>query len=100
MACDGISDIVVRETGRFLPGTIFTRMYGKSPLFSLIQRGIYPAGLSQTINTLTYERNAPTDAEPTWTDVVVVDGQEGGACLPVPDLIDIGSTTRSFNLKR
>lgn len=100
MSCDGISDIVVRETGRFLPGEIFGRVYGKSPIFSMIKRGTFPAGLSQTINTLTYERNAPTEAEPAWTDVVAVDGQEGGACLPVPDLIDIGSTTRSFNLKR
>lgn len=100
MSCDGITDIVVRETGRFMPGEIFKRTYGKSIWMSLIQRGVYPAGLSQTINTLTYERNAPTDAEPTWSDVSVVDGQEGGACLPTPDLIDIGSTNRSFNLKR
>jgi hypothetical protein len=100
MACGGITDIVTRETGRFMPGEIFRRVYGSSIWMSLVQRGVFPAGLSQTINTLTYERNAPTDAEPVWTDVTAIDSQEGGACLPTPDLIDIGSTVRSFNLKR
>lgn len=98
MACSGITDIVVRETGRFLPGEIFRRTYGKSIWMSLIPRGVFPMGLSQIINTLTYERNAPTDAEPTWTAQTVVDGQEGGLCLPAVDLIDIGSTTRNFQL--
>jgi hypothetical protein len=100
MACDGITDILVRETGRFMPGEIFQRVYGKSIWMSLIQRGVYPAGLSETLSNLTYERNAPTDAEPTWNTVTVVDGQEGGACLPPVDLIDIGSTTRTFQLYR
>lgn len=100
MACSGITDIVVRETGRFMPGEIFRRTFGKSIWMSLVRRGTYPAGLSETISTLTYERNAPTDANPTWSAVTVIDGQEGGACLPPVDLIDIGSTTRSFQLYR
>lgn len=100
MSCAGITDIVVRETGRFMPGEIFRRTYGKSPWMTFMPRGIYPGGLSQVINTLTYERNAPTDASPTWNPMTVIDGQEGGACLPVPDLIDIGSTTRNFQLYR
>jgi hypothetical protein len=57
MACSGITDIVVRETGRFMPGEIFRRTFGKSIWMSLIRRGTYPAGLSETISTLTYERN-------------------------------------------
>ena len=100
MACNGITDIVVRETGRFLPGEIFSRVYGKSIWMSLVQRGTYPAGLSEVISVLTYERNAPTAAEPTWSTVTVTDGTEGGACLPPVDLIDIGSTTRTFQLYR
>ena len=83
-----------------MPGEIFRRTFGKSIWMSLVRRGVYPAGLSETINTLTYERNAPTDAEPEWNPITVVDGQEGGACLPPVDLIDIGSTTRNFQLYR
>lgn len=83
-----------------MPGEIFRRTYGKSIWMTLIQRGVYPAALSETISTLTYERNAPAVAEPTWNTVTVVDGQEGGACLPPVDMIDIGSTTRQFQLYR
>lgn len=100
MSCESVTDIVVRETGRFLPNTIYGRVFGRSPWMGLVRRGTFPMGLSQTINVLTYERTAPTVAEPEWTDVTVVDGQEGGACLPTPREIGIGSTTRSFNLKR
>src|SRR3569832_1988568 len=102
MSCNSISDIVVRETGRFMPGEIFQRNFGTSPYVpgGLIDRGIYPAGLSEVISNLVYERNAPYDAEPTWNNVTVIDGQEGGACLPPTALIDVGSTTRSFQLQR
>ncbi len=100
MSCESVSDIVVRETGRFLPGTIYDRTFGRSPWMGLVTRGTFPMGLSQTINVLTYERTAPTVAEPEWNDVTVVDGQEGGACLPPVREIGIGSTTRNFNLKR
>ncbi len=100
MACESISDIVVRETGRFLPGTIYDRTFGRSPWMGLVTRGTFPMGLSQTINVLTYERTAPTVAEPEWLDVIAVDGQEGGACLPPVTDISVGSTTRNFNLKR
>lgn len=100
MACESVTDIVVRETGRFLPGTIYDRTFGRSPWMGLVRRGVYPSGLSETINVLTYERTAPLDAEPTWTDVQVVDGQEGGACLPPVREIGIGSTTRNFRIQR
>lgn len=75
-------------------------MFGISPWQGLIRRGVYPMGLSQTINVLTYERTAPYVAEPTWSAVTVVDGQEGGACLPPVDEITIGSTTRNTQLYR
>lgn len=100
MACSSISDLVVRETGRVLPGEIYRRNFGLSPWMTLTPRGVYPMGLSQTITVITYERTAPTVAEPTWSPVVVQDGQEGGACLPPVDTISVASTTRTFQLYR
>lgn len=100
MACGPVSDLVVRETGRFLPGEIYRRNFGISPWMTFTRRGVYPMGLSQIINNLTYERTAPLVAEPTWSPVVVSDGQEGGACLPPADKISVASTTRQFQLFR
>jgi hypothetical protein len=94
-----ITDIVVRETGRFNQD-IFTRNFGVSPWVTLVQRGEFPAGMGEQISLLTYERSAPTVAEPTWSTVAVVDGADGGACLPSATRVGIASTTRNFNLQR
>ena len=98
MACTSITDVVVKESGRFLPGEIFRRNFGVAHWMTLMPRGVYPAGLGETINVLTYERTAPVVAEPTWTQSVAVAGMEGGLCLPTPDEISVGSTVRNFSL--
>ena len=100
MACDTVTDIVVRETGRYLPGQIYNRNFATSPWLSFMKRGVYPGGLSQTINVLTYERTAPIGLNSSWAAVTVTDGAEGGACLPAAVRIGIGSTTRNFQIYR
>ena len=103
MSCTGITDIVTRETGRYMPGEIFRRNFGTSPWTSggLLERGVYPAGLSEVISNLVYGRSAPTDTNASgWANISVVDGQEGGACLPPVQKINIGSTPRTFRLQR
>jgi hypothetical protein len=94
-----ITDIVVRESGRF-SDEIFTRAFPRSPWIGLIRKGAFPEGQGEVISNLTYERSAPTDANPTWSDVSVVDGAEGGACLPTATVVGIASTTRTWNLQR
>lgn len=76
------------------------RTFPRSIWMSLIRRGAFPNGMGETINTLVYERSAPTDAQPEWTSLTVEDGQEGGLCLPASTKIPIASTTRSFSLAR
>lgn len=103
MSCTGITDILARETGRYLPGEIFRRNFGTSPWTpgGLLERGVYPAGLSEVISNLVYGRSATTDVNASgWANISVVDGQEGGACLPPTEKINIGSTPRTFRLQR
>lgn len=101
MACDSVLDYIVRESGRIGPD-IYNRVFNRSPWVKLIRRGTFPDGMGHTISTLTYERNAPTQAEPTWTALTVSDGDiaEGGLCLPPAQKIGIGSTMRTYNLAR
>lgn len=56
--------------------------------------------MGETISNLTYERSAPTSAEPTWTQMAVADGQAGGQCLPTATKIAVASTTRNYTLFR
>ena len=96
-----VTDIVVRETGRFsdvLPGDIFPT----APWIGLMKRMEFPKGMGHTISVLTYETNAPLAAETssTWTTITNSDGVEGGICLPSVEEIPTGSTTRTYSLKR
>lgn len=99
MACDSIADILTRESGRIGPD-IYRRNFNRSPWINLVRRGEFPAGMGTQISVLTYERSAPTDAEPAWSTVTVVDGAEGGSCLPAATKVNIASTLRNYDLKR
>lgn len=100
MPANAIADYLVRETGRYFPNQIHSRLYGTTPWPTVMARGEFPKGLGEIINVLTYEPMAPSIAEPTWKDVLISDGAEGGECLQAAEQVDVGSTTRNFNLKR
>ena len=101
MSCESVQDLIVRETGRFGPD-IYNRVFNRSPWVKLVQRGVFPDGMGHTISVLTYERSAPTQAEPTWMALTVNDGDlaEGGLCLPPATQVTVASTTRNYNLAR
>ncbi len=99
MACDAVLDILTRETGRFTT-EIYNRVFLRSLWIGLPHKDSFPEGIGEIITNLTYERSAPTEAVPAWLPVSVVDGQEGGACLPPAQKVGIGSTTRTWSLFR
>lgn len=99
MACDTIDDILTRESGRFY-GEIYNRVFPRSPWVGMVKRTAFPDAHGIVLSNLTYERSAPTDAEPTWETLSVPDGTEGGSCLPSATKIAIGSTVRTWQLKR
>lgn len=100
MACDPVIDFLTQESGRYIADLIARRVFGVSPWLTLIRRAEFPAGMGYSISRLVYERTAPTVAEPTWQDMAIDDGQEGGLCLPPAAKIGVGSTAYNFNLKR
>lgn len=100
MACDAVTDFLTRESGRFMVPILERRTFPRSLWMTLIRRGTFPNAMGETINNLVYERSAPTEAEPGWTSMTIVDGQEGGLCLPPSTKINPASTTRSFSLSR
>lgn len=100
MACEAVTDFLSRETGRYVTPIMSRRTFPRSIWMSIARRGAWMPGMGTTLNLLQYERSAPTEAEPAWSDVTVTDGAEGGSCLPATTKIGIASTNRSFSLKR
>lgn len=97
---DPITDIVTSESGRIIQEVITRDVFPTSPWMTLVRRAEFPQGMGQDLSVLTYERSAPTTAQPTWTQIAVVDGAEGGDCLPATTKIPVGSTKRTFYLYR
>lgn len=102
MSCTAITEVTTSESGRFIANEIYTRYFARNPIIRLTQRGVVPEGMGDSWSVLTYERSAPTDAEPLWHNVLSseLDGGEGGLCLAPATKVGIASTTRSFNMKR
>lgn len=98
MACDAIVQYLETESGRYLQDEVYRRVVPYSPIIKLMAKDVFPEGLGEVISNLTYERTAPTDAVPSWTDVT--DDNTDGGCLPTPATIAFGSTTRTFNLQK
>lgn len=101
MACESVIDYLTRESGRIGPD-IYNRSFNRSPWVTLIRRGTFPDQMGHTISVLTYERSSPTQAEPTWTNLTVNDGDvaESGLCAPPAQKIGVASTLRNYNLAR
>lgn len=99
MSCEAISDFLSRESGRYMVPIMQRRVFPRSIILSLIPRGEWISAMGTSINKLIYERTAPTTLQ-TWTDIAVVDGQEGGSCLPPTTRVAVGSTNRSFTLQQ
>jgi hypothetical protein len=70
MACENVIQFVQSETGRFSQ-EIYNRIFPTSPWIGLIYKDNFPEGMGETISNLTYERSAPTEANPTWSNVSI-----------------------------
>lgn len=100
MACEATFAFLTAESGRYMP-VFDQRVFPQSVWMNIVQRGEWIPAMGTSINTLVYERSAPTVPVPEWTAITTVpDGQPGGSCLPPVVKIGVASTSRSFNLAR
>lgn len=104
MACDAVIDFLQRETNRFNE-ILHQRIFPRSPIVGLTPKAAFPEGIGEVIVNITYERRAPAVAEPDWNDLVdqstlpTIPTSETGGCARPAHKIDVGSTTRSYNVK-
>lgn len=109
MGCTNVTDVLIREQGR-VSGDLFQRSFNRSPWMRLVRRGVFPDGMGHTLSVVTYERTAPTTAQPQWSQVHINDvgtgltatfnATAGGSCTPDYDTISVGQTIRTYSLCR
>lgn len=101
MGCANITNILTQESGRF-QDEIWRRVLPTSPWVGLVKRGVFPKGMGNTISSLTYERSAPLEAVPAWTQISVANDSvvPGGTCTPTAAKVPVASTQRSYSLFR
>lgn len=99
MACNAVTDYLVRESGRIIPDFIARRVFPGSLWMNILQTTEWMIGMGSQLSRVIYDRQAPTAALPEWQDLTVESGQEGGLCLGPSQQVPIGSTTYSWSLK-
>lgn len=99
MGCEAVLDLMNRLTGMFDPN-VRKRYWPSSPLLALIRRGTWPDGIGTTISTQVYGRSAPAVSQPHWEPVAIVDGAEGGLCVPQPERVIPGYNNYSYSPSR
>jgi len=90
-----LNDIFTREENR-IGSKIFFRSINKSVWNKLIPKETWPNGMGDSLQSITVERNLPSDTD-TW-EAVVDDGN--GDCVPTEYSVGYGQTSRSYTMQR
>lgn len=102
--CDAISNLFIAESGRF-SGDLYRKLAPSSIWAANTPRGQWTDGMGKTLSNILFERTVPTSTtsktpgavDSKWVADAFSDGNVD-ACLPTPEILDSGQTTRSYNI--
>lgn len=104
MSATVINQVLAEEAGRIGLDILSETMH-QTPWIDLVQNGLWPDGMGDTIKVLTMGRAFPATAGGvltggTWTSITSAGtyGQAGGACLPTVSTVNSGSTAEEYSL--
>jgi hypothetical protein len=92
-----IDNLLVTLSGLIGP-TIHRKSLNTSPWLKLVKKDVWPDEMGDIISVLTYERSLPTTTQQ-WNTVTYNNGT-GSNCLPAAQLVEFGSTQRTYNLQQ
>src|SRR5690348_7332740 len=102
MAAETINQVLVEEAGR-IGLDILNETQHTSPWIDLVQTGLFPEGMGDTIKVLTFGRAFPATAGGvmtggTWSTLDATYGTAGGGCLPTVANVNSGSSSEEYAL--
>lgn len=103
--CDTIANGFIAESGRF-SGELYRKLAPSGPWLQGTPRGEWRDGMGKILNNILFERTVPaTDntapgaASSKWVDEVFSDGGSNDACLPTPETLQWGQTSRPYQVQ-
>ena len=91
-------DAVLHELSGQIPGEILRETLNQSPYLDLPKVETHVEEMGKLQQILTYDRSLPANPI-TWTDITTSNGENGGACVPPAQSLQITQTLREWNLQ-
>lgn len=103
--CEAIANGFIAESGRF-SGKLYKKVAPSGPWLVGTPRGEWQDGMGKILSNILFERtvpssgtNTPGEAPGLWVDETFSDGASHDACLPTPEVLQWGQTSRSYQVQ-
>lgn len=93
--CDAVNNQLLAESGR-LGGALAKKLSPRGKWRAIMPFGTWVDGMGVIHNSVVWERTVPTNEGDEWTDMVQSDGASIDQCLPTPETVAFGQTTRAM----
>jgi hypothetical protein len=99
--CSSLNNAFTQSAIRISP-EIQQRTYGKNLIVDKAPHGVWPDGLSDTVNVLTVERSITTGTNDgdAWDAVIPTNAGDNASCLPTTVGLASGQTQRQMSITR
>lgn len=96
--CAAIANGFIAESGRF-SGELYKKAAPSGPWLTGTPRGEWQDGMGKILNNILFERTVPSSDPTKWIDEAFSDGSTNDACLPTPEVLQWGQTSRSYRVQ-
>lgn len=94
--CDEVNNMLLAETGRYMQGKLAMRLSPRGRWRNAVPFETWEDGLGIVHNSIVFERMVPTNTGSEWTQNAPSDGDSTGQCDLIPEYIEFGQSTRSW----
>lgn len=100
VTCDTVINKFIALSGQISPTLWAKKMVSSGPWMSSTPRMDWPDGMGTIISNIIWERIVSDESGDKWSDVNVSDGSTIDNCLPAPEILNWGQTTRTMRLQK
>lgn len=99
-SCDAVNNKFIALSGQISPTLYAKKMVASGPWMNATPRAEWEDGMGVILSNIIWERVVSDESGDKWTDINVSNGSDVDACLPTPEILNWGQTTRTMRLQR